>query len=96
MTAFNPEIAGRRAVRPQVVRDHPIRNESVFLQGLAHQFHRCVLVSLGLDQHVEDLALSVNSAPEISHPAIDFQIDLVQMPGGARLWAALSQTGGDP
>ena len=95
MAAFNPEIAGRRAVRPQVVRDQPIRNERIFLQELAHQFQRCVLVSLRLDQHIEDLALGVNSAPEIDHAAIDFQIDLVQMPRGAGLWAALSQTGSD-
>jgi len=54
-----------------------------------------VPVSLGLDQHIEDLALGVNSAPEIDHAAIDFQVDLVQMPRGARLWAALSQMGSD-
>ena len=95
MAAFNPEIAGRRAVGPQVIRDQPIRNESIFLQELAHQFQRCVLVSLRLDQHIETLGLGVDSAPEIDHSPIDFQIDLVQMPRGARLWAALSQTGSD-
>jgi hypothetical protein len=34
----------------------------------------------GLDQHVEDLALGIHGAPQIDHPAIDFQIDFVQMP----------------
>jgi hypothetical protein len=32
-----------------------------------------------LDQHVEDLALGVDGAPQIDHPAIDFQIDFVEM-----------------
>jgi hypothetical protein len=47
-------------------------------------------ISLGLDQHIEDLALDVNGAPEIHHPAIDFQIDLVETPSRARLRAATS------
>jgi len=76
---------------PQVVRDQTIRNESIFLQEFAHQFQRCVLVSLRLDQHIEDLALGVNSAPEIDHAAIDFQIDLVQMPDRMRFGTALAQ-----
>jgi hypothetical protein len=50
-----------------------------------------MLVSLGLDQHVEDLAFGVDGAPEIEHSAVDFQIDLVKMPGRARLGPALSQ-----
>jgi hypothetical protein len=49
-----------------------------------------MLVSLRLDQHIEDLTFSVDGAPEINHPPIDFQIDLVEMPSGVRLWAATS------
>ena len=43
---------------------------------LVHQFQCGVLVSLGLDQHIEDLAFGVNRPPEIDHSAVDFQIDL--------------------
>ena len=50
-----------------------------------------MIVSLGLDQHVEDLAFGVDGAPEIEHSAVDFQIDLVKMPGRVRLGPALSQ-----
>ena len=39
---------------------------------------RALVVSLGLDQHIEDLALSVDGPPKIDHSAVDFQIDLVE------------------
>jgi hypothetical protein len=44
-----------------------------------------------LDQHVEDLALGVDGAPQIDHPAIDFQIDFVQMPGRMGFGSAFAQ-----
>jgi hypothetical protein len=54
-----------------------------------------VLVSLGLDQHIENLALSVDGPPQVDHSAVHFQIDLVEMPGPVRLLATLSQVGRD-
>jgi hypothetical protein len=36
MTALDPEIEGGGAIRPQIIRDHSIGNEAVFLQKLAH------------------------------------------------------------
>jgi hypothetical protein len=45
---------------------------------------------LGLDQHIEDLALSVDGPPEIDHKSVDFQIDLVEMPSRVRFQATLS------
>jgi hypothetical protein len=89
MQVLDALIASRSAIRPQVVRDQALRNEGIFLQKLAHQFQSGVLVALGLDQHVEDLALGVDGAPQINHPPIDFQIDFVKMPGGMWLRAAL-------
>ncbi len=53
--------------------------------AFAHQFQRGMLVSLGLDQHIEDLALSVDGPPKVDHSAVDFQIDLVEMPSRMRL-----------
>ena len=55
-----------------------------------------MLVSLRLDQHIEDLTFGVDGAPEIHHPPINFQIDLVEMPRRVRLLATLSQVGRDP
>ena len=50
-----------------------------------------MLVSFRLDQHVEDLALGVDGAPKIDHPAIDFQIDFVEMPGRVGFGSAFAQ-----
>ena len=91
LAALDPEIAGRGAIRPQVVGDHPIWNEAVFLQEFAHQFQRGMLASLGLDQHIEAFAFGVDGSPQRNHAASDFQIDFIQMPDSARPWAAFAQ-----
>src|SRR5271170_2541619 len=49
-----------------------------------------MLVALGLDQHIENLALGVDGAPQINHPPIDFQ-----MPSRMRFRTALAQMRGD-
>ena len=54
-----------------------------------------MLVALGLDQHIENLALGVDGAPQINHPPIDFSIDFVKMPDRMRFWTALAQMRGD-
>ena len=82
---------GGGAIRPQIIRDHPIGNEAIFLQKFSHQFQRSMLISLGLDQHIEDFALGVDGAPQMDHSAGDFQIDFIQMPYRLRLGAALTQ-----
>ena len=69
--------------------DQPLRNKGILLQELAHQFQRGVLVALRLDQHIEDLALGVDGTPKVDHSAVDFQIDLVQMPSRMRFSATL-------
>jgi hypothetical protein len=46
----------------------------LLLQELVHQFQRGVIVSLGLDQHIENLALSIDGSPQVDHSAVDFQI----------------------
>ena len=42
-----------------------------------------MLVALRLDEHTEDLALSVDGPPEIDHTSVDFQIDLVETASSA-------------
>ncbi len=91
MPAFNAEIVGCCAVGPQIIRDQSIGNYGVFPQKLAHQFQRGVLVALGLDQHIQNLAPGVDGAPQIDHAPIDFQIDLVKMPDRMRFGTALAQ-----
>src|SRR5208283_4091104 len=74
--AFDPKDPDCGAVRSQVVGDQSLGNEGVRPQKLAHQFQRSVLISLGLDQHIEDLAFGVDSSPEVDHSAADFQIEV--------------------
>ena len=58
--AFDPKLSDLGAVRSQGVGHQPLWNEGILLQELAHQFQRGVLVSLGLDEDIEDLAFGVN------------------------------------
>ena len=90
MPAFDPKLSDRGAVRSQVVCDQSLWNEGILPQELAHQFQRGVLVSLGLDQHIENLALRVDGPPKVDHSAVDFQIDLIQMPSRVRIQPTLS------
>src|SRR5271169_6738836 len=91
MQVVDAEIEGRCAVGPQIVRDQSLGNDGVFPQKLAHQFQRGMLVALGLDQHIQNLALGVDGAPQVNHAPIDFQIDLVKMPDRMRFGTALAQ-----
>jgi hypothetical protein len=65
MAVRDPEILGCGPIGPQVICDELVRDKAIFLQKLAHQFQRGTLVSPSLDQHVEDLALGVDGAPQI-------------------------------
>jgi hypothetical protein len=76
----DPEITGCSPIRSEIIRDELVWDKAVFLQKLAHEFQCRPFVPFRLDQHVEDLTLGIDGAPKIDHAAIDFQIDLVQMP----------------
>jgi hypothetical protein len=91
MAGANPKVMRAGSIRAQIVRDQSIGDEPAFLQEFAHQFQRDMLVSLALDQHVKDLALSVDGAPQIDHAAGDLEINLVKMPSRVRLGATLAQ-----
>ena len=87
----DPEIMGYSPIRSEIIRDELVWDKAVFLQKLAHEFQRRPFVPFRLDQHVEDLALGVDGAPKIDHAAIDFQIDLIQMPSRMGLRSAFAQ-----
>jgi len=54
-----------------------------------------MLIPFRLNQHIEDLTFGINSPPQTNHAAINFEIDLVQMPSRVRFWSALTQVRGD-
>jgi hypothetical protein len=70
MVFLDPEVTGSSAIRPQVVSDQSIGNETVFLQQLAHELQRGMLVPFRLDQHIEDFALGIDGAPQVGHAAL--------------------------
>ena len=90
MAGANPKIMGGGAIRAQIIGDQSIGDEPAFLQKFAHQFQRGMFVSLGLDEHVEDLALGVDGAPQIDHAPGNLEINLVKMPSRVRLGATFA------
>src|SRR5216684_9240873 len=80
MVFLDAKFASGGAIRSQVVSDQSIGNETVFLQQLAHELQRGMLVPFRLDQDIEDLALGIDSTPQVDHAAIDLEIDLIQVP----------------
>src|SRR4030088_1350854 len=91
MVFLNPEVTGSSAIRPQVVSDQSIGNETVFLKQFAHELQRGMLVPFRLDQHIEDLALGVDGAPQVDHAPIDLEINLIQMPARVGFRSASTQ-----
>ena len=91
MSSCNSKITGSGSIRPQIVRDQLVWDQSILLQQLAHEFERGTLVPPALDQHIKHFALGIHGAPKIDHAAGDFQIDLIQMPGRVGLGSTFAQ-----
>src|SRR5712664_69210 len=91
MVLLDPKVAGGGGIRPQVVGDQSSGNETVFLQQLSHEPHCGMLVAFRLDQHIEDLALGIDGAPQVDHAAIDLEIDFIQMPARVGFRSAFTQ-----
>ena len=87
--AKSPESGG---IGGQLIGDRHLWCKAVLLQQLAHQPLGCPLVPARLDQDIEDLALLIDSPPQIHAPAGDPHDHLIQMPAIARTWPLLPQT----
>jgi hypothetical protein len=87
MRAGQAKVPEGRCVGAQLVGDQQFRRETVLPEQLAHQPERRVLVASALNQHIEDLALMIDSAPQV-HPLAGYSDDhLVEVPSLARAWA---------
>ena len=64
MRAGEAQLPERRAVGAQLVGDQQLRCEALFLEQLAHQPECCLRISPTLNEHVENLALVVDGAPQ--------------------------------
>jgi hypothetical protein len=58
--------------------------EALFLEQLAHQFHRCSFIAPSLHEQVENLTFVVNREPESELPARNHHGHLIEMPPGRR------------
>src|SRR5437763_3236376 len=67
MTAAQAKMPKRGAVRAQLVGRQQFRREAVLPEQLAHQPECRVLVAAALHQHIENLALVIDGAPQV-HP----------------------------
>jgi len=69
-----------RAVGAQFVGHQHLGREALFLEQLAHQFHRCSFISPSLHQQIENLAFVVYRAPQPELPASNSHGHLIEMP----------------
>ena len=95
MTSCDSKITGCGSIRSKIISDQLIWDKAIFLQKLAHEFQRRPLVPPALDQHIEDLAIGVHSAPEVDQATIDLEIDFVQMPGRMGFGSSFAQVRSD-
>src|SRR3954447_20364402 len=80
MRAAQAELPECRSVGAEFVGHQQFRREALFPEQLAHQPQRRPLVASTLNQHIENLALVIDSAPQIHLPAGDSHDHLVEMP----------------
>ena len=95
MRAAQTQLPESRTVGAQLVGDQQLRCEALFLEQLAHQPECRLCISPTLNEHVEDLALVVDGAPQVHPLAGDPNDHLVELPSRARAWAALPQLARD-
>ena len=69
--------------------------EALFLQQLAHQFHRCSFIAPWLHEQVENLAFVVNRAPEPELLARNRYGHLIEMPTRCWPWASTAKFSGE-
>ena len=73
----------RGRVTAQLVRDQPARLAALSFQQLAEEPLGRPLIAPRLHEDVKDVAVLVDSTPQILLPALDLDEQLVQMPGVA-------------
>src|SRR5580692_160902 len=84
------------SVGAQLVSRQQFRCEALFPKELAHQPECRALVAAALNQHIENLALVIDSAPQVHPLAGDANHHLVEVPSVARARAGASEPSCDP
>src|SRR5436305_14556736 len=96
MTAAEAKMPKRSCVGAELVGRQGFRREALFPEQLTHQPECRVLVAAALHQHIENLALVIDGAPQVHPFACDANHHLIEVPPVARSWAAPSKPAGEP
>src|SRR5262245_29682803 len=85
------DLALRRTVALQLVRNDDARHVLQALQQLTEKLLRRLLVAAALHEDIEDVVVLVDGAPEVMALTIDGQKDLIQVPLVTWLGASVLQ-----
>src|SRR5207248_10949394 len=96
MRTGQAKMPKRGSVRAQLVGRQQFRREAVLPEQLAHQPECRVLVAPALHQHIANLALMIDGAPQVHPFAVDANHHLIEVPPVARSWAAPPKPAGEP
>ena len=93
LAVFDPgqDLALRRAVALQLIRDDDPRYIPQALEQLAQELLRRLLIAPALDQDIEDVVVLIDGAPQVMAFAINRQKHFVQVPFVAWLGASTLQ-----
>ena len=95
MRAGQAELPESRSIGTELVGNQQFWHEALFSEELTHHSERRALVAPPLNQHVEDLALMIDSAPQVHPLAGDPNDHLVKVPSITRAWTAALQIARD-
>src|SRR4051794_40198819 len=84
MGCGEPEIPRRGGIGSEPISSQPLGRHALLLEQLPHRSESRSFVPLRLDQHVQDLALAINSTPQIHAPTADREEHLVEVPSAIR------------
>ena len=79
------DFSSRRIVASQLVRDDHARDVAQSFQKLAKEFLSCRLVSLGLDQNIQYVAIMIHCTPKVMESSVNFEEHFVEMPSGRQV-----------
>jgi hypothetical protein len=96
MTARQAQVPDSSSVGAELVGREQFRREALFLEELAHEAEGRMLVAPALNQHIENLALMIDGAPQVHPLSGNPDHHLVEVPAIARAWAAPPQLSCDP
>src|SRR6202047_2518700 len=96
MRAGQAKVPECSSVGAKLVGRQQFRREALLPEQLAHQSECSPLVAPALNQHVENLALVIDGAPQVHPFASNPDHHLVEVPAVARAWAAPPQLACDP